>query len=254
MTWTQGDIPDLKGEVILITGANSGIGYEAARMLAASGAHVALACRNPDKASEARDRLANAVAGASLEILPLDLSDLGSVKAAAEAFVDRHDRLDALINNAGILGPSPRPDLEAFDIDDLAELFRANTLGPVCLTQAALPSLKSSRGVVINVTSDAGATGYPGWGGYGASKAALELISQSWAAELKGEGVRVHAVNPGDLKTEMHQRAFPGEDISDRLDPASVTAIFVWLASEHAAPMSGQRFDAPGFEQPDAAQ
>ena len=238
--------------IALISGSSRGLGRALAAAFLDAGFGVVLNGR--DEASLSAAQASLSAHGRDILAVAADATTRSGASALIRETLGRFGRLDALINNAGILGPSPRPDLEAFDIDDLAELFRANTLGPVCLTQAALPSLKSSRGVVINVTSDAGATGYPGWGGYGASKAALELISQSWAAELKGEGVRVHAVNPGDLKTEMHQRAFPGEDISDRLDPASVTAIFVWLASEHAAPMSGQRFDAPGFEQPDAAQ
>ncbi|MGH2709340.1 MAG: SDR family oxidoreductase [Actinomycetota bacterium] len=136
-----------------------------------------------------------------------------STAAACEAIIARLPELDVLVNNAGILGPSPQPALLDYPLDVLAEVYRANVLAPLGVIQALREELKPDARV-INVTSDAGVTAYPGWGGYGSSKAALEQLSAVLAAE--NPGLKVYWVDPGDMRTDMHQAAFPGEDISDR--------------------------------------
>ena len=234
-------------QVVVITGSSKGLGLALARAFAAQGARVVLNARGGAALEAARAELA--AAGAEVLAVQADVSDPAGAAQLVQAAIDRFGRLDVLINNAGILGPSPRPPLAEFAAADLAEVFRANVIAPLRVTQAALPHMRAQgAGVVLMVTSDAGQTGYPGWGGYGASKAALELLSQSFAAELEGTGVRVNAVNPGDLNTDMQQLANPGEDVSDRLDPASVVGVFLWLASGAAAGFTGRRFDAPDFE------
>ena len=125
--------------------------------------------------------------------------------------------LDLLVNNASVLGPSPQPTLADYPIDVLRDVYEVNVLAPVALLQVALPLLRTSKGAVINITSDAGVEGYEGWGGYGSSKAALEQASKVLAAEENTVGV--YWVDPGDMNTQMHQEAFPGEDISDRPPP-----------------------------------
>ncbi len=240
----------LADTVVLITGSSKGLGRALAHAYAGAGARVVINARGAAALEATRQELE----AKQIQVLsvPADATQPGEIARLVGEAVARFGRIDVLVNNAGILGPSPRPNMADFRADDLAEIFRANVIGPVLMTQAVLPQmLERQRGLIINVTSDAGQTGYPGWGGYGAAKAALELITESWAAELEGTGVRVNAVNPGDLQTEMHQLAFPGEDISDRLDPFSVTDLFVWLASEEAANVTGQRFDAPGFKPPE---
>ncbi len=240
----------LQDTVVLITGSSKGLGRALAHAYADAGARVVINARGAAALEATRSELA--VKGAPVLALPADATQPGGIARLVETALAHFGRIDVLVNNAGILGPSPRPNMADFAAADLAEIFRANTIGPVLMTQAVLPHmLAQKRGLIINVTSDAGQTGYPGWGGYGAAKAALELITESWAAELEGTGVRVNAVNPGDLRTEMHQLAFPGEDISDRLDPFTVTDIFLWLASDAAASVTGQRFDAPGFTPPE---
>jgi len=239
----------LQDKVVLITGSSKGLGRALAHAYADAGARVVINARGAAALEATRSELvakhAHAMALPADATLPADIARL--VETALVSF----GRIDVLVNNAGILGPSPRPNLADFAADDLAEVFRANVIGPVLVTQAVLPHmLEQKNGLIINVTSDAGQIGYPGWGGYGAAKAALELITKSWAAELENTGVRVNTVNPGDLRTEMHQLAFPGEDISDRLDPFTVTDLFVWLATDAAASVTGQRFDAPGFQPP----
>ncbi|HEU5368885.1 MAG TPA: SDR family oxidoreductase [Ktedonobacterales bacterium] len=240
----------LADTVVLITGSSKGLGHALAHAYAGAGARVVINARGAAALEATRQELE--AKQAQVLSIPADATQPGEIARLVEQAVARFGRIDVLINNAGILGPSPRPNMADFRADDLAEIFRANVIGPVLMTQAVLPQmLERQRGLIINVTSDAGQTGYPGWGGYGAAKAALELITESWAAELEGTGVRINAVNPGDLQTEMHQSAFPGEDISDRLDPFSVTDLFVWLASDEAANVTGQRFDAPGFKSPE---
>jgi NAD(P)-dependent dehydrogenase (short-subunit alcohol dehydrogenase family) len=237
----------LQDTVVLITGSSKGLGRALAHAYADAGARVVINARGADALESTKREIETK--GAQILAVVADATQPGEIARLVQAAQERFGRIDVLINNAGILGPSPRPNMLEFASADLAEIFRANVIGPVQVTQAALPQmLAQGSGVIINVTSDAGQTGFPGWGGYGAAKAALELITESWAAELEGTGVRVNAVNPGDLQTEMHQLAFPGEDISDRLDPFTVTDVFVWLASDAAKDITGQRFDAPAFK------
>ena len=241
----------LQDTVVLITGSSKGLGRALAHAYAEAGARVVITARGGAALEATRNELV--AKQAQVLALPADTTQHADIARLVKTTLARFGRIDVLVNGAGILGPSPRPNLADFAAADLAEIFRANTIGPVLMTQAILPHmLKQKSGLIINVTSDAGQTGYPGWGGYGASKAALELITESWAAELEGTGVRVNAVNPGDLRTEMHQLAYPGEDISDRLDPFIVTNLFIWLATDAAASVTGQRFDAPGFTPPAA--
>jgi NAD(P)-dependent dehydrogenase (short-subunit alcohol dehydrogenase family) len=148
--------------------------------------------------------------------VPGDVADAGhrrELVAAAEGL----GRLDLLVNNASTLGASPLPRVEALALDTYRRVLEVNVVAPLALTQAVLPLLRATEGRIINVTSDAGVEGYETWGGYGSSKAALEQLSNVLAAEEPG--VRVYWVDPGDMRTEMHQDAFPGEDISDRPPP-----------------------------------
>jgi NAD(P)-dependent dehydrogenase (short-subunit alcohol dehydrogenase family) len=144
--------------------------------------------------------------------------------AHRRALVDEAERLgglDLLVNNASRLGPSPQPSLAAYPLDELRAVFEANVLAPTALIRLAAPLLRASPNPrVVNVTSDASVEAYDGWGGYGASKAALDHLSAVLAVEEPG--VRVWAIDPGDMRTQMHQDAFPGEDISDRPPPESV--------------------------------
>jgi NAD(P)-dependent dehydrogenase (short-subunit alcohol dehydrogenase family) len=126
-------------------------------------------------------------------------------------------RLDLLVNNASVLGPSPQPGLADYPLDALEEVYRVNSVAPLALIQIALPYLEAVHGRIINITSDAAVEPYEGWGGYGSSKAALEQLTNILAAEHSG--LRIYWVDPGDLRTRLHQQAFPGEDISDRPPP-----------------------------------
>jgi len=196
----------------LITGASRGLGLALARTLAAEGWDLVIDARGADALEAARAELASttrviAVAG--------DVTDADH-RAALAAAVAELGPLDALVNNASLLGPSPQPVLAAYPLDELEQVYRANVFAPLALIQTVLPSLAAGARI-INVTSDAAVEPYDGWGGYGSSKAALDQLTNIFGAEHPD--LRVYAVDPGDMRTQMHQEAFPGEDISDRPPP-----------------------------------
>ena len=209
----------------LITGASRGLGRALAAGLGRAGFDLVIDAR----AAAALDAAAGALraSGVSVTAVPGDVTDPAHRAALLEACAGR---LDLLVNNAGTLGASPLPALADYPVDELRAAFEANVIAPIALTQLALPLLRASGGAVLNITSDAAVEAYAGWGGYGAAKAALEQASNVLAAEELG--VRVWWADPGDLRTDMHQLAFPGEDISDRPEPSSVVPAFVRLVSE----------------------
>ncbi|HEY2868713.1 MAG TPA: SDR family oxidoreductase [Gaiellales bacterium] len=207
-------------EIALITGASRGLGLALAQALADRGYGLAIDARGSDDLEAARTTLARRTA---VTAIAGDVADPAHREELVAAAV-RMGRLRVLVNNASVLGPSPQPDLDAYPLELLDSVYRINVLAPLGLIQLALPALTAERGTVLNITSDAGVEGYPGWGGYGSSKAALEQLSNVLAAEHPG--VRVYWADPGDMRTRMHQEAFPGEDISDRPPPeASVPGL-----------------------------
>ncbi len=161
-------------------------------------------------------------------------------------------RIDLLVNNASELGASPLPPLAETSRQNLLRVFDVNVLAPLALVQEALPLLERAHGLVVNITSDAAVGGYPGWGVYGASKAALDLITKTLAAELKDRNVGVVSVDPGDMRTKMHQDAYPGQDISDRPLPEVTLPFWAWLLSQDPMKVTGARFQAqaPVWEVP----
>ena len=193
----------------LITGASRGLGLALARGLAGHGWRLIITARGADALEAAR---ADLVQQTEVVALPGDVREEAH-RAALVAAAQRLGGLDALVNNAGILGPSPQPGLLDYPLDTLAEVYRANVIAPLGMIQAARAVLKDGA-CVLNITSDAAVEAYEGWGGYGSSKAALEQLSHILAAE--NPQWRVYWVDPGDMRTQMHQDAFPGEDISDR--------------------------------------
>ncbi len=196
--------------VAIVTGGSRGLGRALTRELAARGWWVIADGRDPDRLHAAVGTLG------LVEPVAGDVTD----PAHRTALVDsarRHGSLDLLVNNASALGPSPLPSLGGYPLTALEAVYRTNVLAPLGLIQEALPLLRAAGGVVVNITSDAAVEGYPGWGGYGSSKAALEQISLVLAAEE--EKVSVYWVDPGDMNTQMQQMAFPGEDVTDRPPP-----------------------------------
>ena len=224
----------------LITGASRGLGLALARGLAAHGWNLILTARDADRLRAVRDELARVTHVASIAGDVIDPKHREALAVLARG----HAGLDAVINNAGALGPSPQPALLDYPLEPLVEVFLANVLAPLAMIQELQHTLKPGARIV-NVTSDAAVNAYPGWGGYGASKAALEQLSAVLAAERRD--VRVYWIDPGDMRTDMQQAAYPGEDISDRPLPEARVPGFIavlegdlpsgrYVASDLAAP------------------
>ena len=210
----------------LITGASRGLGRALASCLAEAGYALVIDARNEQALHLAANAIRAGVPGADVTALAGDITD-PSHRAVLRAAAGE---IDLLVNNAGTLGATPLPALADYPIEELRAAFEANVIAPVALTQLFLPALRERGGAVLNVTSDAAVEPYAGWGGYGAAKAAIEQASNVLAAEESA--VRVWWVDPGDLRTDMHQAAFPGEDISDRPLPEAVAPALVRLVTE----------------------
>ncbi len=225
---------DIHDTVALVTGASRGLGLEIARLFAQRGARLILTARTPaplDAAAAALRRHTQVLALAG------DVADPTHATRLVRAGLDHFGRIDVLINNSSALGPSPMPPLESYPLDRFDEVLRVNVGAPLRLAQLVLPGMKARRdGVIINVTSDAGVAAYAGWGGYGASKAALEHLSRVLAAELEGSGVRVYVVDPGDMNTQMHREAEPGVDLSHLPGPEVSAPAFLRLVEAERAP------------------
>jgi NAD(P)-dependent dehydrogenase (short-subunit alcohol dehydrogenase family) len=211
----------------LVTGASRGLGRALAAGLAREGYDLIIDARNAAALEAAAGQFR--AAGGTVTAIPGDVTDPAH-RAALQRAAEHAGRLDVLVNNAGTLGASPLPALADYPADELRAAFETNVIAPIALTQLLLPLLRTHGGAVLNITSDAAAEAYAGWGGYGAAKAALEQASNVLAAEELA--IRVWWTDPGDLRTDMHQQAFPGEDISDRPLPDSVVPAFVRLITE----------------------
>jgi NAD(P)-dependent dehydrogenase (short-subunit alcohol dehydrogenase family) len=220
--------------VALITGGSRGLGLAVARALAERGWSLVVDARGARALEAAAGNLPNAVA------IPGDVADPGHREELAAA-VARIGRLDLLCNNASHLGPSPQPALAEYPLDELRRVYEVDVFAPLALTQLVLPLL-AERAVIVNVSSDAAVEAYAGWGGYGSAKAALDHVTAILGAEQPS--LSVYAFDPGDMRTEMHQQAFPGEDISDRPEPDSVVPALLRLLDER--PPSG-RYRASEF-------
>jgi NAD(P)-dependent dehydrogenase (short-subunit alcohol dehydrogenase family) len=194
----------------LVTGGSRGLGLALARGLADRGWGIVLDARGAEPLGEAERELRQIT---EVRALPGDVTDPAHRNALVAA-AEELGGLDLLVNNASLLGPSPQPPLGDYPLDVFRRVYEVNVTGPLALIQLALPALRSRNGRIVNVTSDAAVEAYEGWGGYGSSKAALDRLTAVLAAEEPD--VRIYSVDPGDLRTQMHQEAFPGEDISDR--------------------------------------
>jgi NAD(P)-dependent dehydrogenase (short-subunit alcohol dehydrogenase family) len=211
--------------VVLITGASRGLGRATALAFARRGDALVVDARGGSELSAVAAEL-RAAGAADVVALAGSVADAAH-RAELRDVVDELGRLDVLVNNASLLGPSPQPPLADYPLDVLEVVYAVNVLAPLGLGQLMLPYLRASQGRIVNVTSDAAVEPYGGWGGYGSSKAALDQISAILAAEEPD--VRVYAFDPGDMRTTMHQQAYPGEDISDRAEPETVVPALLSL-------------------------
>jgi NAD(P)-dependent dehydrogenase (short-subunit alcohol dehydrogenase family) len=226
--------------IALITGASRGLGRAAAHALARRGWSLIVDARRADDLAGAMRGLADVVT------VPGDVTDPAH-RADLAAAVGRAGGLDVLVNNASRLGPSP-PLLRDYPLDELGRVYDTNVFAPLALIQLLTAPLAAAAGTIVNVSSDAAVEAYPGWGGYGSAKAALDQLTAVLAAEEPS--LRCYALDPGDMRTDMHQQAFPGEDISDRPEPETVVPALLRLIDER--PPSG-RYQASDLAVPAVA-
>ncbi|MFC4949373.1 SDR family NAD(P)-dependent oxidoreductase [Pseudonocardia sp. GCM10023141] len=220
----------MRTPVAIVTGAGQGFGLALTAALAAAGTTVIACGRDADRLRTATASLPGVLA------VPADVTDPDARAALVDA-ARSAGGLDLLVHNAGELGPSPLPPLARYPLGALRAVLETTVLAPLALTQLALPLLRAAAApTVVTLSSDAAVEAYPGWGGYGLAKAALDQLAAVLGVEEPA--LRVYAFDPGDMRTAMHQRAFPGEDISDRPEPAMVVPALLELLTDR--PDSGR--------------
>ncbi|TMV45972.1 SDR family oxidoreductase [Paenibacillus mesophilus] len=235
-----------ESQVVMITGATKGLGKALALAFAKKGAKLAL-CARGESGLEAVKREAESSGAASVLTVTADIRSSRDVERFVALTESQFGRIDVLINNASMLGPSPMPLLLDYPEDDFGEVLRVNAVGTFLVTRRVIAGmLRHGAGSVINVTSEAGNVGYSGWGAYGISKFAVEGMTETWAAEVDGSGVRVNMVDPGEMDTEMHALAVPDCDY-ELADPNDLVGVFLYLASDEAQEINGRRFEAQSY-------
>jgi NAD(P)-dependent dehydrogenase (short-subunit alcohol dehydrogenase family) len=231
--------------VALVTGASRGLGETMARVLSRRGYGLVINAEHPQPLGDVASALARS--GSNVTAVGGDITD-AAVRGRLVDAARELGGLDVLVNNASVLGPIGP--LLTFDVPRLGRIFPVNTGAPIALVQLAAPLLAARRGLIVNITSDAAGGAYPGWGPYAASKAALEILTRTLAVELRDEGISAVLVDPGDLRTRMHQEAFPGEDISDRPLPDATIPFWEWLFDQPPGSITGERFAAQQKDAP----
>jgi NAD(P)-dependent dehydrogenase (short-subunit alcohol dehydrogenase family) len=236
----------LQGKYALITGASQGLGRQLAIDFALEGiAGISIVARHAEDLTKVREHLQEIAPSTQVLVIGADLIKQEDIeRVIATTLTEFNGRIDILINNASSIGPSPMPYLLDYPLEDFHNVINTNLIAPFLLIKKALPAMIEQGGSIINVTSDAGINGYPGWGAYGISKFGLEGMSQTWAEELEGSEVRINWVDPGDMNTAMHRAAEPEEEPTQWADPKDVTEVFIYLASDASRNVHGQRFQA----------
>ncbi|MEH7307012.1 SDR family NAD(P)-dependent oxidoreductase [Neobacillus drentensis] len=236
----------MNNKVVMITGASKGLGRALTLAFANEGAKLAICSRTQDKLLKVKEEAQKL--GAEVLVVTADISNSRDVERFVAMTEEAFGHIDVLINNASILGPSPMPYLLDYPEEDFAEVLKVNAVSPFLVTRRVIPGmLERNEGSIINVTSEAGHTGYAGWGAYGISKFAVEGLTQTWADELRETNVRVNMVDPGEMDTDMHQLAVPDCDYS-LAKPEDIVDIFLYLASNKSTGVNGQRFEAQSGE------
>ncbi|HXL50679.1 MAG TPA: SDR family oxidoreductase [Candidatus Limnocylindrales bacterium] len=226
-----------------MTGGGRGLGRVLATFLSGQGYDIVITSRTEEELHDAAASLR--AMGAKVSAITGDINDPNHRTRLLQE-TNLMGGVCLLVNNASDLGETPRPELARASLDRFRQTLETNLVSPLALIQQALPQLQQSHGLVINITSDAGEAGYERWGIYGSSKAGLDLVSKTLAAELKPLGISVVAVDPGDMRTQMHQEAFPDEDISDRPLPEVTLPFWAWLIHQDPRTVSGMRYEAQG--------
>jgi NAD(P)-dependent dehydrogenase (short-subunit alcohol dehydrogenase family) len=232
----------LRDKVTLITGASQGLGRALALAFAREGARVVVNARSEESVRPVAGEVEDA--GAEILAVAADVSKGADVERLVRESVERFGKIDVLVNNAGLLGP--RVAIEDYPEDEWRRIIDANLTGPFLVSRAAIPYL-SDGASIINVVSGVSVEGRAEWGAYSVSKFGMEGLNQILAAELAERGVRVNAVDPGGMRTEMRAAAYPEEDPQTRITPEENTAVFVYLASAESEGVTGERFKAQEF-------
>jgi NAD(P)-dependent dehydrogenase (short-subunit alcohol dehydrogenase family) len=233
--------PSESRPLALVTGASRGLGEVLSRELAGEGFDLILTSRNGAALARVEESLRPWDCG--VETIAGDVTD-PALRTRLQDAVSPHRGLDLLVNNAAILGRTPLPPLLDSSEEELEQVYRVNVIAPVSLVRALRPSLAARHGLVVNVSSDAALGGYPGWGNYGATKAALDLVSRTLAQELAGEGISVVSVDPGDMRTPGAEPAFPPEEFRARPLPEVTVPFWAWLLGQPHDTVNGHRFQA----------
>ncbi|MFP5115756.1 SDR family NAD(P)-dependent oxidoreductase [Bacillaceae bacterium C204] len=237
----------MNNKVVMITGASKGLGRALTLAFAKEGARLAICSRSEEKLLKVKIEAQKL--GAEVLAVTADLSKSRDVERFIALTEGTYGHIDVLINNASVLGPSPMPLLLDYPEEDFAEVLRINAVSPFLVTRRVIPGmLERNEGSIINVTSEAGHTGYAGWGAYGISKFAVEGLTQTWADELSDTNIRVNMVDPGEMDTDMHRLAVPDCDYP-LAKPEDIVDIFLFLASSKSAGTNGQRFEAQAEEE-----
>lgn len=236
------DNATLRDKVALVTGASQGLGRALALAFAEEGARVVVNARSDESVRP----VAGEVEGAGAEVLAVaaDVSREAEVERLVRETVERFGRIDVLVNNAGLLGP--RVGVENYPEDEWRRVIDANLTGPYLVSKAAIPHL-SEGGSIVNVVSGVSVEGRAQWGAYSVSKFGVEGLTQILASELAERGIRVNAVDPGGMRTDMRAAAYPEEDPQTRITPEENTAVFLYLASDESKGVTGERFKAQEF-------
>lgn len=228
----------------MISGGSRGLGAALARRYGEEGAAVSICARGEDELAAVRRELEDR--GIDCLAVPADVTRAGQVEAWRDATAERFGRVDVLVNNASILGP--RVPIQDYPEDAWRSVLEVNLTGAYLCARALLPELRRTGGSIINVSSGVGDHGRPEWGAYCVSKNGLEALSELLAGEAREDGIRVNAVDPGSMRTEMRAAAYPDEDPQTLPTPYEVTDVFVYLASDRSRDITAQRFRAQDFD------
>jgi NAD(P)-dependent dehydrogenase (short-subunit alcohol dehydrogenase family) len=237
----------LGGKVALITGASQGLGRALALAYAKEGARVVINARNQERIRPVAEEVE--ASGAEVLALEADVSRGADVRRLVDAATQSFGRIDVLVNNAGVLGP--RVEISEYPEDEWRRVIDANLTGPFLVSKAVVPHMPEG-GSIVNVVSGVSVEGRPKWGAYSVSKFGVEGLTQILASELEERGVRVNAVDPGGMRTEMRAAAYPEEDPTTRITPEENTAVFLYLASDESRGVTGERFKAQEFRRAQA--
>ncbi|TDJ48923.1 MAG: SDR family oxidoreductase [Gemmatimonadetes bacterium] len=235
-----------EGRVVMISGGSKGLGAALARRFVAEGAAVSICARETDELNALAEQLRSE--GGRLIASSIDVTSESDVAGWVRATHDRFGKIDALINNASMLGP--RTGIESYPLDEWRSVVEVNLTGAFLCARETIPALRETRGTMVHVSSGVGDHGRPFWGAYCASKNGLEALSEMLAGELAEDGIRSNAVDPGKMRTAMRAAAYPDEDPLTLPLPGEVTDVFVYLVSDAANEVSGQRFQAQKFDMP----